>query len=139
MIKKTLFLILIFAPFVVFGADEPVEVGQGIQAAATTASNFIEDIWDFFDNDIPSFFQRAVAYILEKVVLFKINAQIEAAKLSWSVAKTILESFEVGSQIANAATALPQDVQAALVDMRLFDGLNIIIQAFVARYVMRFF
>ena len=59
-------------------------------------------------------------------------------KLAWTVAKAVFENFQIGSKLANAATALPRDVQAAIVDMRLFDGLNIVINAFIARYVMRF-
>lgn len=140
MIKKTIFLILAFSPFFVMAtATPPTESAlSGAQGAAIVAGNFLSDFWDFFDNDVPNFFQRAVSYITEKIILFKINAQIEAMKLAWSISKNILESFQVGSKIASAATALPRDVQAAIVDMRLFDGLNVIIQAFVARYVMRF-
>ena len=141
MIKKTIFLILAFSPFFVMATTTtPTESAlSGAQGAATVASNFLSDFWDFFDNDVPNFFQRSLTYITEKIILFKINAQIEAMKLAWSISKNILESFQVGSKIASAATALPRDVQAAIVDMRLFDGLNVIIQAFVARYVMRFF
>ena len=149
MIKKIIFLILVFAPFLVLAAESPVatepaqaaqaaQSGQGIQAAADVASNFIEDIWSFFDDDLPDFFKRALVYILEKITLFKISAQIEAMKLAWSVSKSVIESFQIGSKLASAASALPQDVKGALVDMRLFDGLNIIIQAFIARYILRF-
>ena len=141
MIKNLFFLVLCFSPFMVFATVTPVEPAEalkGVQGAATAAGNFIDDFWSFFDEDVPNFLERSLAYILEKIVLFKITAQIEAMKLAWSVAKTVLESFEIGSKIAAAATALPRDVQAAIVDMRLFDGLNIIIQAFIARYVMRF-
>ena len=138
MIKKTIFLILIFSPFFLM-ATATASTLTGAQGAATTAGNFISDFWDFFDNDVPNFFERALAYIIEKIVLFKINAQIESMKLAWSIAKNIIESFQVGSKIASAASGLPQDVKAALVDLRLFDGLNIIVQAFIARYVMRFF
>ena len=138
MIKKIILLTLIFSPFLALATPVPEEAGKGVQAAANVASNFIEDIWSFFDDDVPNFFKRALIYILEKITLFKISAQIEAMKLAWSVSKSVMESFQIGSKLASAASALPQDVKGALVDMRLFDGLNIIIQAFIARYVLRF-
>ncbi|WP_064435452.1 DUF2523 family protein [Pseudoalteromonas neustonica] len=131
--SKIILLILFFSPFFVL-ANEP----SGIAGFAQNAGDFFTDIWTFFDNDVPNFFQRALNYIIEKIVLFKINAQIESLKFAWSVAKSILDNFQVASKIASAASALPQDVKAALVDMRLFDGVNIIIQALVARYVLRF-
>ncbi|MDP2563760.1 DUF2523 family protein [Pseudoalteromonas marina] len=141
MIKKTIFLILAFSPFFVMATTTTPTEGalSGAQGAATVAGNFLSDFWDFFDNDVPNFFERALSYVFEKIVLFKINAQIESMKLAWSISKNIIESFQVGSKIASAASGLPQDVKAALVDLRLFDGLNIIVQAFIARYVMRFF
>jgi len=111
---------------------------QDTAGVAKSMGDYFTDFWDFFDNDVPNFFQRTLNYIIEKIVLFKINAQIESMKLAWTVAKAVFENFQIGSKLANAATALPRDVQAAIVDMRLFDGLNIVINAFIARYVMRF-
>ncbi|WP_462181560.1 DUF2523 family protein [Pseudoalteromonas gelatinilytica] len=128
-------LLLLFIPSIVLANDTTYE---GFQGAAQAMGDFFSDIWAFFDDDVPSFFERALAYIIEKIILFQIAAQIEAMKLAWSVAKAVIENFQVASKIANAVNALPQDVQAAISDMRILDGLNIIIQAFVARYVLRF-
>lgn len=130
---KYFILVLLFTPL--FASADTYQDAAGV---AKSIGDYFSDFWDFFDNDVPNFFQRALTYILEKIVLFKINAQIEATKLAWSVAKAVFENFQIGSKLANAATALPRDVQAAIVDMRLFDGLNIVINAFIARYVMRF-
>ncbi|MFL3650092.1 MAG: DUF2523 family protein [Pseudoalteromonas sp.] len=111
---------------------------QGIAGFAQSVGYFFTDIWDFFENDAPKFLRRTSNWIITQVTLFQINAQIETTKLAWGIAKSIAENFQIGSKIATAANALPQDVQAALVDMRLFDGVNIIVQALIARYVLRF-
>ncbi|KKK96221.1 hypothetical protein LCGC14_2664920, partial [marine sediment metagenome] len=105
---------------------------------ANAIGDFFSDIWSFLDDDVPNFFERMLAYVVEKITLMKIAAQLEALKLAWSVAKTIMENFQLASKVLSAANGLPQDVKAALVDMRFFDGFNIIIQALLARYVMRF-
>ncbi|KTF16889.1 DUF2523 family protein [Pseudoalteromonas sp. H105] len=131
---KTLFLIFLFIPMLAIAADEPT----GLANFAQKVGDYFTDIWSFLDDDVPSFFERALAYIVEKWTLMRIAAELEAIKLAWSVAKTILENFQIASKVTSASNALPQDVKAALVDMRFFDGVNIIIQALVARYVLRF-
>ena len=143
---KTFILIVLFLPLLAIaetsgtGTDTGTAQGnyEGFEGAAQAMGHFFTDIWTFLDDDVPNFFERALAFIIEKVTLMRIAAELEAMKLAWSVSKAILENFQVASKIANAANALPQDVKAALVDMRFFDGLNIVIQALVARYVLRF-
>lgn len=132
---KTFILISLFLPF--FALAEPANY-DGFEGAATAMGNFFTDIWAFLDDDVPNFFERMIAYVVEKITLMRISAQLEAMKLAWSVAKAIMENFQLASKVLAAANGLPQDVKAALVDMRFFDGFNIIIQALLARYVMRF-
>ena len=141
---KTFILIVLLLPLLAIAETSGTDTGtaqgnyEGFEGAAQAIGHFFTDIWTFLDDDVPSFFERALAFIIEKITLMRIAAELEAMKLAWSVSKAILENFQVASKIANAANALPQDVKAALVDMRFFDGLNIVIQALVARYVMRF-
>lgn len=132
---KTFILITLFLPFLVLA--EPANY-DGFEGAANAMADFFTDIWKFLDDDVPNFFERMVAYVIEKITLMRIAAQLEAIKLAWSVAKAIMENFQLASKVLSAANGLPQDVKAALVDMRFFDGFNIIIQALLARYVMRF-
>ena len=141
---KTFILIVLFLPLLAIAETSGTDTGtaqgnyEGFEGAAQAMGHFFTDIWTFLDDDVPNFFERALAFTIEKITLMRIAAELEAMKLAWSVSKAILENFQVASKIANAANALPQDVKAALVDMRFFDGLNIIIQALVARYVLRF-
>lgn len=132
---KCLILFLFFIPALAFASQTTYD---GFGGAAQAMGDFFTDIWAFLDDDVPSFFERALAFIIEKITLIKIAAQIEAMKLAWSVAKAIMENFQVASKITSAVNALPQDVRAAIADMRILDGVNIIIQAYVSRYVLRF-
>lgn len=133
MIKQTFILILFLFPALVFADNY-----EGVSGAAKSFGDYVTDFWSFFDDDVPSFFQRATSYVLEKLILMKINFELGSMKLAWTVAKSVMENFQVASKVASAANALPQDVKAALVDMRLFDGVNVIVQAYIARYVLRF-
>ncbi|MBQ4852835.1 DUF2523 family protein [Pseudoalteromonas sp. MMG012] len=129
----TLIIFVLFLPFFAFA-----DTYTGVAGAAQAMGDFFTDIWSFLDDDVPSFFERALAFFIEKLTLLRIAAQLEAIKLSWSVAKVVMENYQIASKVLSAANSLPRDVKAALLDMRFFDGLNIITQAFLARYVMRF-
>lgn len=65
--------------------------------------------------------------------------EIQTMKLAWTTAKAIMENFQIASKLASAISVLPQDVKGGLVDLRILDGVNIVLQAYVARYVLRFF
>jgi hypothetical protein len=70
-------------------------------------------------------------------IKLKLFAYLEALKFSWVVGKQILLDFNIMSQITAQINLLPQDVRQALVDMRIFDGLNILLNAFMTRFIMR--
>ncbi|MFY8351490.1 DUF2523 family protein [Pseudoalteromonas sp. SSM20] len=110
---------------------------MGEQGAAQMQGNFFTDFWGFFETDVPNFIDRFWSYITVWAVKFYFEMKLESIKFAWFIAKEILESFQVGSQIASAANALPNDVKAALVDCRFFDGLNIYLNALVTRFILR--
>ncbi len=131
-LKITFLLFLVF-PFFALATTY-----QGMPAIFQSFGDFVTDIWSFLDNDVPNFFERALAYIIEKITLMRIAAQIEAMKLAWSVSRAIMENFQIASKLTSAVNGLPQDLRAAISDMRIMDGLNLVIQSLVARYVLRF-
>ncbi|MDN3377957.1 MULTISPECIES: DUF2523 family protein [unclassified Pseudoalteromonas] len=131
---KFILLTIFFIPFFAFSAVEP----SGMANFAQKVGDFFTDTWAFFDDDVPSFLERAAIYATEKAVMFAIELKIESIKFAWKVAKAVLENFQVSSKVVSAANSLPQDVKAALVDMRFFDGVAIIIQALATKFVMRF-
>ncbi|CAM4441526.1 DUF2523 family protein [Pseudoalteromonas maricaloris] len=111
---------------------------EGYEGLFNFINDFATDIWEFWDTDVPEFITRFFAWFVEYATLIKLKIEFETIKFSWEVSKNIIENFQIGSRITSAASALPNDVRAALVDMRAFDALNVIIQALVTRYVMRF-
>ncbi|KGK00286.1 DUF2523 family protein [Thalassotalea sp. ND16A] len=132
-----LFLIvsLIF-PNVVFAAADPQ---TGITGGLQAINNRIEDLWSFMNTDVPGIFQEMYVYLVTWWVKVKITWWFESVKFFWGVAKILIQDLTLGSQIAAAMTALPQDVKQAGIDSGIFDGLNIILQAYVTRFAMRVF
>lgn len=131
--KKIFLLIILFFPFIAFA-----NTYTGEQGVAQMKGDFITDMWSYLESDVPEFIQRFYAYVMEQITILYIIIKIESLKLSWSVAERILENYDIASRVMAQADALPQDVKAMLIDCRFFDGLNWVIQAGVARFVMRF-
>ncbi|WP_440053035.1 DUF2523 family protein (plasmid) [Pseudoalteromonas sp. T1lg65] len=111
---------------------------DGYQGVFSFMNDFVSDIWDFLDTDLPNFITRFFAWFVEYATLLRLKIELETIKFSWQVSKNIIENFQIASRITSAANQLPADVRAALVDMRAFDALNVVIQALITRYVMRF-
>ncbi|MBQ4811296.1 DUF2523 domain-containing protein [Pseudoalteromonas luteoviolacea] len=101
-------------------------------------SDFITDFWEFFDTDLPELVKRFFVWVVQWFILLKLKIELQSIQFAWFIGKQILENFNIGSRIVSAASALPLDMQSALLDMRLFDALNIILNAHISRYVMRF-
>ncbi len=131
--KKILFLIVIFVPFLAFG-----DTYQNAAGASQMVADSFGEMWTFFFDDVPSMLQRLTGWLIVWLVKAKIYAQLELIKYSWGVAKVIIQDLNIMSQITSQMSILPQDVKQALVDMRLFDGVNLLFQAYMTRFVMRF-
>ncbi len=131
--KKLLFILFLFLPFVALG-DEYKDVAGSSQMVADSFG----DMWLFFFDDIPSAIQRATAWFIVWAVKAKLYFQFEMIKYSWGVAKVIIENLNIMSQITAQLGALPQDVRQACVDMRLFDGMNLLFTSYVTKFVMNF-
>jgi hypothetical protein len=134
MIKKTFITFLfIFFPFFVLA-----DTYQDIAGASQMVADSFGEMWAFLFDDVPSLLQRATAWFVVWSVKAKIFLQLEFMKYSWGIAKIIIQDLNIMSQITSQISILPQDVRQALIDMRLFDGINLLFQAFMTRFVMRF-
>lgn len=130
--KKLIFLIFVFVPFAVF-ADTYQNAGGASQMVADSFG----ELWTYLFSDAPSLFQRAFNYAYEfafKIKLYLVEMSLIA---SWAIAKEIIESFQIMSTITSTIGTLSPDVRQALVDMRLFDAINLLLQAQVTRFVLR--
>ena len=97
-----------------------------------------ESFWNMATNSVPSMIERFFAWVLEWAVLIKAYLFYSSVQFAWGVSSVILEDIALGSQLNAAIGFLPQDLQAALIQLRLLDGVEIIIQALVARFAMDF-
>ena len=95
-----------------------------------------EDFWTLLTVKSPSMFERFWTWALEWYILAKLYGWISAVKVAWGVASVILADLALGSQLNSLMGFLPNDVQAALVQLKLLDAIEMLIQAFIARFAM---
>jgi len=129
--KRLFFIFVIFLPFLAVG-----DTYKDAAGASQMVADSFGDIFDFFFDDVPSLLQRATAFVIVWLVKAKLYMQLEFIQFSWGVAKVMLANLNIMSQITAQMSLLPVDVRQALVDMRFFDGVNLLLNAYVTKFVM---
>jgi hypothetical protein len=130
--KILLFIVLLFIPLFVFS-----ETYEDVAGSSQMVADSFGELWTFFFDDVPSLFQRFFTFVYEYAFKLKLYITELTLKASWAIAKQIIESFQIMSLITANITALSPDLRQVLIDMRLFDGINLLIQAQVTRFVLR--
>ena len=125
--------ILVMLPFLAFANTTTYEDAAG--TSQMLADN-ITGFWTYLFDDMPSALERFWAWLLQYWVQMKLYAQLELMKFSWGVAKAMIENLSIMSQITAQISVLPIDARQALIDMRLFDAINLLIQAWMTKFVM---
>jgi len=131
---------LSFSFFILFYLFPYIAYADTYQDAAGTSQMLADNIslfWKFLFDDTPTLWHRFWSWAVKWYVKAKLFAYLEALKFSWIVGKEIIIDLNIMSQITAQISALPQDVRQAFVDMRLFDGLNLLLNAYMTRFVMR--
>ena len=135
--KYSLFIVLMLCSFTIFAQPASSKEYEGFFGFFQMISDSIEDFWQYLLVDVPDWWERFVAWALVWYTKLKLTTYLNMLSFSWSVGKQILLDLNIMSQITAQIAVLPQDVRQALVSMRLFDGINIILNAWMTRFVMR--
>ena len=127
----SLVVIALILPFYTFA-----ETYQDAAGTSQMIADSIGDYWSYVFDDVPTMLERFWGWLIIYWVKLKLYAYIELMKFSWGVAKVIIQDLNIMSQITAQMSLLPQDVRQAFVDMRLFDGINLLFNAYVTKFVM---
>ncbi|NQZ24503.1 MAG: hypothetical protein HRT53_20960 [Colwellia sp.] len=130
-----LFIFLMF-PFLVFASTEQV---TGLMGMLNWISDFFSTIFYFFFVYLPSligeFFIWLAAYALKMKFYFLYNSLVFAHE----VATTFLELIDMSTIINSAISALPQDFRQIASELRFFESLTLVIEAWITRLVYSWF
>lgn len=100
--------------------------------------DFFNDMLAWINSGIYDFVVEAYAWIIIKVTEFKLGFLITMMEFSWDVGKEILTQLNVSEAVTNALSALPAETVAKLNFFNVINGLNLILNAVVTRFVMKF-
>ncbi|MCJ8318746.1 MAG: DUF2523 domain-containing protein [Colwellia sp.] len=130
--KKIILIVLLLVPLAA-----AADTYQDAAGTSQMLADYIDNMWTFLFSDVPTVIDRFMTWLLYYWVKMKLFAYYYFVKSAYGIAGTILADMNVMSQIASSMTLLPQDVRQMLVETRLFDGVNLLIQAWATKFVMR--
>ncbi|QUM77784.1 hypothetical protein HWV00_17010 [Moritella sp. 24] len=107
------------------------EIFSTVDALATNVTTF------FFD-DVPNLIDRAMAYFFELLIYAQIKTTIYAMQTGFTVAKLIVSDFGIVQMVETFAGQLPADIRHAAVKMNIFNAFNLIVEAYIARFVISY-
>jgi hypothetical protein len=122
--------------FIVVFLMFPSFVMAGDFAFIDVIGSIWESIWIFISVDIPAFIERVTAYIIKFIVLLKFNMLIHSTEFAYSIAVEVLESLNMTQIVNQSIGRLDSDIVQTLADIRFFDAVQLIIEAFVTRFIL---
>jgi hypothetical protein len=131
-------IFIFFALSFLFFSFSSYAAESGLQGFAQSILDFFSDFWEAITEGIPNLLQRLAAWAFEAAVFLKFLLYLESIKFAWGVAKLVLEDLSISSTLSQFFGALPPTARAILVDIRFPDAVNVILNAYVTKAVLRF-
>jgi hypothetical protein len=92
---------------------------------------------DYFNTGIYGFVKETLQEMVSWLVIAKLEAQIFMLEFSWGVAKNVLINLGVSQIIETAWSGIDSDIMGYLNFFRVPDALNIILQAYTTKIVLK--
>lgn len=99
---------------------------------------FLENISRFFTDGIYNFVVEFWAWFIVKATVAWVEFQIVAMKFAWDIAKQIVVDLGLAQKVTEAWSGLPAAIYSTAAFFRLPDAFNIILNAGITRFVLRF-
>lgn len=127
---KYLILLALFVAPVALASDGLGGLAQDLIDYAELGKFFITD-------GVPSFLERLAAWAVQFYLYIKFTMYLEMLKFSWNVAKVILDDLSISVYLQSAFNAMPPALRAFAIDCRFVDAINVVINAYFTKIVMR--
>ena len=129
----TLFLFLFSSS--VIAADTPT-VDWSFGEFFTSVSNFFIAVEYFIFEAIPQMIDDLKIYMTFWVIKIYIQMKMSSVEMSFAVAELLLSHFGFSSLFDSALSSLPADTKALISQYGLIRAINIIIEAYIARFIL---
>ncbi|ASI23393.1 TPA: DUF2523 domain-containing protein [Aeromonas salmonicida] len=125
--RNLLFILIMFIPSIALADD-----GSFLDYVG----NRINDIHYTITQEIPSVFHRFVAWGIEYYSLAVITVKLQTIEFAYLVAKQIATDINISAYLVSSISQMPSGVRWALQELGFANGLNLLINAYITRFVM---
>lgn len=125
-----IFVVLAFFSFDLFAADQ-----TGVTGFFDTATIFFMSIIEFFTVTVPNKISEFFVWLSSYLLYLKFKLMYSSLVFAHEVALSFIRMISINEVVNTAIANLPPDLRQAASDMRFFDALTLLIEAFITRLV----
>ena len=109
--------------------------GDGGTGFFSGVMDFFGGIWSFIWVTIPATINQFFVWLFTYALYLKFYFIKSSLEFSHAVALGFLDMVNISAVVNSAIDSLPSDLKQIALDIRFFDGLTIIIEAAITRFV----
>lgn len=136
--KLKLFVLLLIVSAPALAADSSGHWYDFILQFFDWIKDIVADFTATFFDGIAAFIHRAVAYFIIYSVIVKLYLYLNALEFAYSVAIEISRTLNLFGYLSSALSLLPSDLKYVMNLWGIPNCLNIIMNAYITRFVMNF-
>lgn len=133
--KTSLLLFLLMCVFMLFPSFAYAGMIDGISGFFSSLLGYVESFWAFLTVGIPTIIGDFFVWLSSYLLYLKFTFLLSGLEFAHSVATTFLEMINISDAINVAIDALPQDFKQIAIDIRFFDALTLVIEAWITKMV----
>lgn len=99
---------------------------------------FFDDVYEFIFEGIYDFVMGAIIWLIARIFILYIDANIWMIGFAWSIAQEIIEGLSFSDFLNSSLDALPLATKQALVFFKIPEALNMLASALATRIVLKF-
>lgn len=114
-----------------------------VLAADGETTGYFGALWDFIDwvyEALDNIKQTVLDYLGELgkiVLLYYFEVKLGAIQFIWSVAEPLIDSLNLTDVISSLFSGLSQDMQAFISELRIGEGVNLLLSAYLTKMILR--
>jgi hypothetical protein len=136
--KLKLFICLVLFSVPALAADDSSHWYSFISDFFDWIKDIIADFTATFFDGIAAFVHRAMAYFIIFAVTIKLYLFINTLEFAYSIAQEISKTLNLFGYLSSALSSLPSDLKYMMNLWGVPNCLNIIMNAYITRFVMNF-
>lgn len=111
---------------------------EGIYNFIVSVPDFFVAIFEFLTTGIVEFFISLGAYIMDSLTCLFLKIALIMLNFLWAIVKVLLVDLNLSSKLAAAFAGFDSDIVRMIIFFRIPESLNLILSAFIIRFVLRF-